>query len=93
MGEKKYSTNIFIDSIYGRALLEVCSNDFVFFYDWVECHVIQRIDANMENVYWVDEKGYLLSITSDNPYYIFKYNREDAFDLVHEIKERDRTRI
>jgi coatomer subunit beta' len=66
--------------------LDVCSNDFVFLYDWVECRVIQRIDANMENVYWVDD-FFFISITSEKPYYIFKYSREDAFDLVHEIKE------
>lgn len=77
---KSIQPTFLADSIYGGALLEVCPNDFVCFYDWVEYRVIQRIDANMENVYWVDDK-YLLAITSVSSSYILKYNQEDAFNL------------
>jgi coatomer subunit beta' len=63
------------ESIYGGALLAICSNDFVCFYDWAECRVIRRIDVSVKNVYWADS-GDLLAITSDNSFYILKYNRE-----------------
>lgn len=37
-----------VEHIYGGALLAMCSNDFVCFYDWVECRLIRRIDVNVK---------------------------------------------
>ena len=36
------------ERIYGGTLLAMCSNDFICFYDWVECRLIRRIDVNVK---------------------------------------------
>ncbi|XP_050935540.1 syntaxin-132-like isoform X4 [Cucumis melo] len=38
------------EHIYGGTLLAMCSNDFICFYDWVECRLIRRIDVNVKDV-------------------------------------------
>lgn len=63
------------EGIYGGALLAVRSNEFVCFYDWAECRVIRRIDVSVKDVYWADS-GDLVTISSDNSFYILKYNRD-----------------
>lgn len=63
------------EGIYGGALLAVRSNDFVCFYDWAECRVIRRIDVTVKDIYWADS-GDLVTISSDNSFYILKYNRD-----------------
>lgn len=63
------------EGIYGGALLAVRSNEFVCFYDWAECRVIRRIDVIVKDIYWADS-GDLVTISSDNSFYILKYNRD-----------------
>lgn len=63
------------EHIYGGALLAICSNDFICFYDWAECRLIRRIDVNVKNLYWADS-GDLVAIASDSTFYILKYNRD-----------------
>ncbi|KAG6733793.1 hypothetical protein I3842_01G241200 [Carya illinoinensis] len=63
------------DRIYGGALLAMCSNDFICFYDWAECRLIRRIDVNVKNLYWADS-GDLVAIASDTSFYILKYSRD-----------------
>ncbi|MCO5594209.1 hypothetical protein L7F22_048234 [Adiantum nelumboides] len=63
------------EGIYGGALLAVRSNDFVCFYDWADCRVIRRIDVTVKDIYWADS-GDLVTISSDNSFYILKYNRD-----------------
>ncbi|RWR83035.1 coatomer subunit beta'-1-like protein isoform X1 [Cinnamomum micranthum f. kanehirae] len=63
------------ERIFGGALLAICSNDFICFYDWAECRLIRRIDVNVKNLYWADS-GDLVSIASDSSFYILKYNRD-----------------
>eukprot|EP00249_Psilotum_nudum_P021933 c28306_g1_i1 orf=1196-3937(-) len=63
------------EGIYGGSLLAIRSNEFVCFYDWVDCCVVRRIDVNVKNIYWADS-GDLVTISSDNSFYILKYNRE-----------------
>ena len=47
--ERKSTSPTFLaESIYGGALLAICSNDFVCFYDWAECRVIRRIDVSVK---------------------------------------------
>nr|KAJ0186806.1 hypothetical protein LSAT_V11C900486530 [Lactuca sativa] len=36
------------EKIFGGSLLAMCSNDFICFYDWAECRLIQRIDVNVK---------------------------------------------
>ncbi|XP_024389865.1 coatomer subunit beta'-1 [Physcomitrium patens] len=63
------------EAIYGGTLLAVRTNEFICFYDWVECRVVRRIDVVVKNVYWSDS-GDLVTIASDNSFYILKYNRD-----------------
>ncbi|KAA8535000.1 hypothetical protein F0562_030003 [Nyssa sinensis] len=63
------------EHINGGALLAMCSNDFICFYDWAECRLIRRIDVNVKNLYWADS-GDLVAIASDSSFYILKYNRD-----------------
>ncbi|XP_024973461.1 coatomer subunit beta'-2-like [Cynara cardunculus var. scolymus] len=63
------------ERIYGGSLLAMCSNDFICFYDWAECRLIQRIDVNVKNLYWADS-GDMVVIASDSSFYILKYNRD-----------------
>ncbi|KAK9060480.1 hypothetical protein SSX86_021184 [Deinandra increscens subsp. villosa] len=63
------------ERIYGGSLLAMCSNDFICFYDWAECRLIQRIDVNVKNLYWADS-GDLVAISSDSSFYVLKYNRD-----------------
>ncbi|KAL8232387.1 hypothetical protein R6Q57_002165 [Mikania cordata] len=63
------------ERIYGGSLLAMCSNDFICFYDWAECRLIQRIDVNIKNLYWADS-GDMVAIASDSSFYILQYNRD-----------------
>lgn len=36
------------ERIFGGTVLAMCSNDFICFYDWVECRLIRRIDVNVK---------------------------------------------
>ncbi|KAF2541463.1 hypothetical protein F2Q68_00032548 [Brassica cretica] len=63
------------EKIFGGTLLAMCSNDFICFYDWAECRLIQQIDVTVKNVYWA-ESGDLVAIASDTSFYILKYNRD-----------------
>ncbi|KAK4361935.1 hypothetical protein RND71_017176 [Anisodus tanguticus] len=63
------------ERIYGGALLAMCSNDFICFYDWADCRLIRRIDVSVKNLYWADS-GDMVAIASDTSFYILKYNRD-----------------
>ncbi|KAG7594967.1 WD40 repeat [Arabidopsis thaliana x Arabidopsis arenosa] len=63
------------EKIFGGTLLAMCSSDFICFYDWAECRLIQRIDVTVKNLYWADS-GDLVAIASDTSFYILKYNRD-----------------
>ncbi|KAH9622387.1 hypothetical protein KSS87_012785 [Heliosperma pusillum] len=63
------------ERIYGGNLLAMCSNDFICFYDWVDCRFIRRIEVNVKNLYWADS-GDMVAIASDTCFYILKYNRD-----------------
>ncbi|KAF3511001.1 hypothetical protein F2Q69_00003543 [Brassica cretica] len=63
------------EKIFGGSLLAMCSNDFICFYDWAECRLIQRIDVTVKNLYWA-ESGDLVAIASDTSFYILKFNRD-----------------
>ncbi|KAL8153116.1 hypothetical protein V2J09_010876 [Rumex salicifolius] len=69
------------ERIYGGTLLAMCSNDFICFYDWVECRLIRRIDVNVKNLYWADS-GDLVAIASDKSFYVLKYNRDTVLSYL-----------
>lgn len=76
------------EHIYGGTLLALCSNDFICFYDWVECRLIRRIDVNVKNLYWADS-GDLVAIASDASFYILKYNQDVVASYLESGKPED----
>ncbi|XP_074378908.1 coatomer subunit beta'-2 isoform X2 [Apium graveolens] len=76
------------EHIYGGALLAMCSNDFICFYDWAECRLIRRIDVTVKNLYWA-ESGDLVAISSDASFYILKYNRDVVYAHLESGKSAD----
>ncbi|XP_028091588.1 coatomer subunit beta'-1-like isoform X1 [Camellia sinensis] len=62
-----------VEHIYGGALLAMCSNDFICFYDWADCRLIRRIDVNVKNLYWADS-GDVVAIATDSSFYMLKYS-------------------
>ncbi|KAF4348452.1 hypothetical protein G4B88_026979 [Cannabis sativa] len=73
--KKSFRPTFLCEHVYGGTLLAMCSNDFICFYDWIECRLIRRIDVNVKNVYWADS-GDLVAIVSDSSFYVLKYNRD-----------------
>lgn len=59
------------ERIYGGALLAMCSNDFICFYDWAECRLIRRIDVNVKvSIYIIILQLPLFSFTFRNLSYL-----------------------
>ncbi|XP_062073268.1 coatomer subunit beta'-1-like [Humulus lupulus] len=73
--KKNIRPTFLCEHMYGGTLLAMCSNDFICFYDWVECRLIRRIDVNVKNVY-LAVSGDLVAIASESSFYILKYNRD-----------------
>jgi len=44
-------------------------------YDWNDCRIVRRIDVTPKSLYWNDS-GELLAITTENSFFILKYNPE-----------------
>jgi len=73
--KKSIRPNFAAEGIHGGPLLSARSTDFVCFYDWAECRVIRRIDVAVKEIWW-SENGELVTIGSDQSFYILRYNRE-----------------
>ena len=65
------------DAIYGGALLGVRSGEVTFFYDWVECRLIRRIDVQPKEVKW-NESGDLVVLCTEDSFYMLRYSKEIA---------------
>ncbi|XP_074275969.1 coatomer subunit beta'-2-like isoform X2 [Silene latifolia] len=76
------------ERMYGGNLLAMCSNDFICFYDWVDCRFIRRIEVNVKNLYWADS-GDMVAIASDTSFYILKYNRDVVSSYLDSGKPMD----
>ncbi|KAL1356177.1 hypothetical protein AAHE18_05G165000 [Arachis hypogaea] len=63
----------------------MCSNDFIFFYNWAECRLIRRIDVNV--------KRDVVASYLDSKTAVDEQGVEDAFELLHEMNEHVRTGI
>ncbi|KAK6589449.1 coatomer complex beta [Cryptosporidium xiaoi] len=76
----------FVDEIFGGQLLGVKSNDFVCFYDWLDCKLIRRIDVSSSlcNVYW-DEQGNYVCLSCSDMFYILKYNKDEVDDHLNSV--------
>ncbi|RYR58158.1 hypothetical protein Ahy_A05g023825 isoform B [Arachis hypogaea] len=73
------------EPIFGGTVLAMCSNDFIFFYNWAECRLIRRIDVNV--------KRDVVASYLDSKTAVDEQGVEDAFELLHEMNEHVRTGI
>ncbi|KAG8688968.1 hypothetical protein FRC11_004414, partial [Ceratobasidium sp. 423] len=65
-----------IDGLHGGTLLSARSGaGFVVFWDWESGEIIRRIEADAKNIYW-SPNGTLVAITSDDSFYILKFDRD-----------------
>jgi len=98
--ERKVLTPEFgAEGIFGGHLLGVRSASGLALYDWETLELVRRIDIQAKALYW-SETGHLVSIVTDDSYYVLKYDAnaaatqertpdgvETAFDLVGEVSE------
>mmetsp|Transcript_3649 Transcript_3649/g.13088 ORF Transcript_3649/g.13088 Transcript_3649/m.13088 type:complete len:934 (+) Transcript_3649:263-3064(+) len=80
--------NFNAEGLHGGALLGVRSQDFVCFYDWAECRVLRRIDVACKDIFW-SESGELVVISSENSFYILRYDAQAVADALAEGRELD----
>lgn len=73
--------NFSADMIFGGNLIAVKSADVVFFYDWNECRVVRRIDVNPLEIFW-SENGELVTLACEDSFYVLKYNKELAMQVL-----------
>ena len=66
------------DAIYGGALLGVRSGEVTFFFDWVECRLVRRIDVQPKEVKW-SESGELVVLVCEDSLFLLRYSRDVAF--------------
>ncbi|KAH7343226.1 coatomer protein [Rhizoctonia solani] len=65
-----------IDGLHGGTLLSARSGaGFVVFWDWESGEIVRRIEADAKNIYW-SPNGTLVAITSDDSFYILKFDRD-----------------
>ncbi|KAF8967534.1 coatomer protein [Flammula alnicola] len=67
-----------IESLHGGTLLGARGNGFVMFWDWETGEIVRRIDVDAKNVFW-SGTGSLVAITSDDSFYILRFDR-DAYN-------------
>ncbi|XP_065314583.1 coatomer subunit beta'-like isoform X2 [Gordionus sp. m RMFG-2023] len=70
------------EGIFGGYLLGSKTSNSLSFYDWQTTELVRRIEIQAKNVYW-SETGSLITITTDDNYFILKYNQ----DIVAQSKE------
>jgi len=94
------------EDVFGGNLLGVKSSSGLIFYDWDSGKIIRRIEITAKNVMW-NESGSLLSIITDDSFFILKYDAEavakgsnvdedgieDAFEVVGEVAEIAKTGV
>lgn len=62
------------ESIFGGALLAICGQDFICFYDWEDLQLVRRIDVEAKAVYWSDQ-AHLVAIVGETEFYVLQYSQ------------------
>lgn len=91
------------DGLSGGAMLCVRSADAICFYEWETARMLRRIEVAAHSITWNDS-GELVAITSDDAFFVLKFNREEAaaanpdtigeegiesaFELQHEVSDK-----
>ncbi|EGN94961.1 hypothetical protein SERLA73DRAFT_76979 [Serpula lacrymans var. lacrymans S7.3] len=67
-----------VESLHGGPLLGARGKGFVLFWDWETGEVVRRIDVDAKNIFW-SGTGSLVAITSDDSFYVLRFDR-DAYN-------------
>ncbi|CAG2194931.1 COPB2 [Mytilus edulis] len=74
--ELKIFINLFhVLGLYGGNMLGVRSVSGLAFYDWDTTELVRRIEITPKNIFW-SENGELVCITTEESFFILKYNQE-----------------
>ena len=65
------------EGIYGGYMLGVKSSFGLSFYEWDSLELIRRIEIQSKHIYW-SENGDLVSICTEDSFYILRYNAENV---------------
>lgn len=65
-----------VSQVYGGALLGLKGDGFLAFYDWESGKYVYHVGTDPQQVIW-SESGELVTVISDDAFYVLKFNRED----------------
>ncbi|XP_055929433.1 coatomer subunit beta'-like isoform X2 [Argiope bruennichi] len=80
--KKTFKPEYGAEAIFGGHMLGVKSISGLAFYDWETLDLVRRIEIQPKNIYW-SESGELVSIATDETFYILRYNSEAVMKVKH----------
>ncbi|CAL1264920.1 unnamed protein product [Larinioides sclopetarius] len=80
--KKAFKPEYGAEAIFGGHMLGVKSISGLAFYDWETLDLVRRIEIQPKNIYW-SESGELVSIATDETFYILRYNSEAVIKAKH----------
>ncbi|CAG2256646.1 COPB2 [Mytilus edulis] len=72
---KAFKPDFGAEGLYGGNMLGVRSVSGLAFYDWDTTELVRRIEITPKNIFW-SENGELVCITTEESFFILKYNQE-----------------
>ncbi|KXN81850.1 Coatomer subunit beta' [Leucoagaricus sp. SymC.cos] len=85
-GVMKGAGSLVLDALYSGPVLAGKGPGYVMFWDWETGEIVRRIDVDAKNIYW-STTGTLVAISSDDSFYILRYDRDAYQDKVDEGTE------
>lgn len=73
--QKAFKPDFGAEGLYGGNMLGVRSVSGLAFYDWETTELVRRIEITPKNIFW-SENGELVCITTEESFFILKYNQE-----------------
>ncbi|GBL78707.1 Coatomer subunit beta' [Araneus ventricosus] len=80
--KKAFKPEYGAEAIFGGHMLGIKSISGLAFYDWETLDLVRRIEIQPKNIYW-SESGELVSIATDETFYILRYNSEAVVKAKH----------
>ena len=72
---RSFRPDFHAEGMFGGSLLGIRGSGAICMYDWAGCRLIRKIDVNPKQVFW-SEGGDQLVISTENGFYILRYNEE-----------------
>ncbi|EJU06310.1 coatomer beta' subunit [Dacryopinax primogenitus] len=77
-----------VNGLHGGPLLAARGAGFVVFWDWDTSEIVRRIEVEAKGVYW-SGTGSLVAITSDDGFYVLRFDRDAYLAKVQEAGTAD----